>query len=83
MPEKFGEKLLLVVISTILSLAVMLVLLSATNRLGKADIDYVDKGDIAIQKNLDDYRGSHEEKHTAEYQAIQDQLDLIIELIKE
>ena len=79
MPEKFGQKVLIVVISSILSFAVMLVLLAATNRLGKADVEYVDKQDAVIQKNFDDYKGEHNQRHIQEYEQTDRYLRLIMD----
>ena len=79
MPEKFGQKVLIVVISSIFSLAIMLVLLAATNRIGKADIEYVDKQDAAIQKNFDDYKGEHDERHIREYNETDRYLKLMMD----
>lgn len=79
MPEKFGQKALFMILNLLGSLAIMFIILAATNRIGKADVDYVDKQDAVIQKNLDDYKGAHQIQHSIELKSVDDKLDLIME----
>ncbi len=86
MPEKFKEKLLFIVINAILTLAVMFIILASTNRGGKADVNYVDKQDAIVQKNLDDYKTDHKLIHemTDKYlERIMDFWDIQYEDLKE
>ena len=77
MPEKIGQKILFTMMNLLGSLAIMFIILAATNKLGKADVAYVDKQDSAIKADFDFYRVSHEQAHGKEYKAIQDQLEII------
>ncbi len=63
MPEKFGQKLLFIVINAIFSLVVLLVLLSITSSGKKASVDYVDKADGVIQTDLNEYKSINEADH--------------------
>lgn len=67
MPEKFGQKALFMILNLIGSLAIMLILLSTTDRLGKADVNYVDKQDNEIRNNFVEYKTDHQIQHTNEY----------------
>ena len=79
MPEKFGHKALFMILNLLGSLAIMFIVLAATNRIGKADVEYVDKQDAIIQKNVDDYKGEHQLQHTAELKSVDDRLRLIMD----
>ena len=88
MPEKPWSKLFWIVMNAVLTLTAGFLLLSFT-ALGdkwirtekdidnKADKEYVDQMDNEIKAGFDFYRVSHEQAHSKEYRAIQDQLDLI------
>ncbi len=49
----------------------------------KAPYEYVDSQDNAIRESINDYKDTHVVQHSTEYNAIQDQLELIVELIKD
>lgn len=94
MPEKFGQKILWTVINSVFTLVIGYILLSATVRGdkwlntekvidSKADVEYVDKQDAQIQKNLDDYKHDQEITRTREYDALNEKIDLVVELLKE
>lgn len=73
-------------INSVATLAIMFVILAATNRGGKANVDYVDKQDAIVQKNLDDYKSDHEYFHemTDKYlERIMDFWDIQYEDLKE
>jgi hypothetical protein len=44
----------------------------------KADAEWVKEQDAVIQKNLDNYVEMHTIQHSAEYKAIQGQLDILV-----
>lgn len=48
----------------------------------KADIEYVDKADAAIVKNMDEFKEDQKELHETQYNHIQDQLDIVVEWVK-
>ena len=48
----------------------------------KAPYEYVDSQDDAIRESISDDKEQHDTRHTTEYNATQDQLELIIELIR-
>ena len=48
----------------------------------KAPYEYVDSQDNAIRESISDDKQEHDVLHTTEYNATQDQLELIIELIR-
>ena len=79
MPEKFGQKALFMILNLLGSLAIMFIVLAATNRIGKADVEYVDKRDAALEKNLDDYKGEHQIQHSTEMQSVDKRLDQIMD----
>lgn len=49
----------------------------------KATYQYVDKQDEAIKDDINQYKVDHRELHNQEYNAIQDQLRIIVEWVKE
>jgi hypothetical protein len=63
MPEKLGQKLLFVVINAIATLAIMFIILAATNLGDKASVVYVDKQDTAIENRVDQKFESHQREH--------------------
>ena len=48
----------------------------------KADIEYVDKQDESIRDELHIYEDQHQIQHSAEYNALDDKLDLVIHYTK-
>ena len=85
MPEKFGQKLLWVVITSLFTLIVGFLLLNFTARgekwtsteeaiESKATIEYVDKQDFQIEKDLITYKEDHKELHALN----QKQMDLTV-----
>lgn len=89
MPEKFGQKLLWVVMNSVLTLVIGFLLLNFTARGEKwtrtekaidkkADVTYVDKQDAEIEKDLESYKVDHKDLHGSE----QRQLDLTVNYLE-